>query len=181
MTLHQVKIANNAINSTVTVWWGWVGHLKLSSMRANSPTDLSEHTVLLWHVCDPSYVLHKHNVQLLPSSADCNNSWHLPATAIHTGSQQSKFISTYFQSQLFVKDCWKSCRCQTVRTEHRDMIFYCCINQPHHSAETAILSINNNMIKVVDEGNTGALSLLDLPVFTAFDTIDHSIFKDVLW
>ena len=39
------------------------------------------------------------------------------------------------------------------------------------------ISIHNDMIGVVDQGDIGALVLLDLSV--AFDTVDHSILIDV--
>ena len=50
--------------------------------------------------------------------------------------------------------------------------------RPFHSTETAVISIHNDMIGVVDQGDIGALVLLDLSA--AFDTVDHSILMDVL-
>jgi len=49
---------------------------------------------------------------------------------------------------------------------------------PFHSTETAVISIHNDMIGVVDQGDIGALVLLDLSA--AFDTVDHSLLMDVL-
>ena len=48
----------------------------------------------------------------------------------------------------------------------------------HHSTETAILCVMNDMINVLDRGHVGALMLLDMSA--AFDTVDHSIMVDVL-
>jgi hypothetical protein len=47
-----------------------------------------------------------------------------------------------------------------------------------HSTETAIVSIYNDMIGILDMGHVGALMLLDMSA--AFDTIDHTILLDVL-
>jgi len=52
------------------------------------------------------------------------------------------------------------------------------VYRPFHSTETAVVSIHNDMISVVDQGHIGALVLLD--VSAAFDTVDHSILMDVL-
>ena len=49
---------------------------------------------------------------------------------------------------------------------------------PFHSTETAVVSIHNDMIGVVDQGHIGPLVLLDMSA--ALDTLDHSIFMDVL-
>ena len=50
--------------------------------------------------------------------------------------------------------------------------------RPFHLTETAVVSIHNDMIGVVDQGHIGPLVLLDLSA--ALDTVDHSIFMDVL-
>ena len=41
----------------------------------------------------------------------------------------------------------------------------------HHSTETAIIAVHDEMIKAVDNGDVCALVLLDLSA--AFDTVDH--------
>uniref|UniRef100_A0A3Q3PY07 Reverse transcriptase domain-containing protein n=1 Tax=Monopterus albus TaxID=43700 RepID=A0A3Q3PY07_MONAL len=43
----------------------------------------------------------------------------------------------------------------------------------HHSTESALLQVFNNLVFTVDEGNTAILILLDLSA--AFDTVDHRI------
>ena len=50
--------------------------------------------------------------------------------------------------------------------------------RPHHSTETAVARILNDMIGVLDQGQVGALMLLDLSA--AFDTVDHDILTSVL-
>jgi len=50
--------------------------------------------------------------------------------------------------------------------------------RPFHSTETAVVSIHNHMIAVVDQGHIDALVLLDLS--SAFDTVDHSNLMGVL-
>ena len=45
-----------------------------------------------------------------------------------------------------------------------------------HSIETAILSVTNDILNSMSEGNVTALMLLDLSV--AFDTIDHKLLLD---
>ena len=47
-----------------------------------------------------------------------------------------------------------------------------------HSTETALVSVVNNMMQVLDQGDVGALMMLDLSA--TFDTIDPSILKDVM-
>ena len=49
--------------------------------------------------------------------------------------------------------------------------------RPFHSSETAVISILNDMIGVVDQGRVGALMLLDLSA--AFDTVDHAVLIEV--
>ena len=48
----------------------------------------------------------------------------------------------------------------------------------HHSTETAITRIYNDVIQAVDQGHVVAMVLLDLSA--AFDTVDHQILLDVL-
>lgn len=43
----------------------------------------------------------------------------------------------------------------------------------HHSTETALLRIHNDVLLAMDKGRVTALTLLDLSA--AFDTIDHHI------
>jgi hypothetical protein len=48
----------------------------------------------------------------------------------------------------------------------------------HHSTETALLRIYNDIVAAIDQGDVGALVLLDLSA--AFDTVDHSVLIDVM-
>ena len=48
----------------------------------------------------------------------------------------------------------------------------------HHSTETALVRLYNDMVHVIDNGQVGALMLLDMSA--AFDTVDHQIMIDVL-
>ena len=48
----------------------------------------------------------------------------------------------------------------------------------HHSTKSALLNIHNNIFLNMAKGSVTALTLLDL--FTAFDTIDHTILLDRL-
>jgi Reverse transcriptase (RNA-dependent DNA polymerase) len=50
--------------------------------------------------------------------------------------------------------------------------------RPHHSTETAVVCIMNDMINATDKGNDGAIMLLAMSA--AFDNVDHSIMLDVL-
>ena len=43
----------------------------------------------------------------------------------------------------------------------------------HHSTETALLRVKNDLCRAVDQDGAALLALLDLS--TAFDTIDHTI------
>ena len=48
----------------------------------------------------------------------------------------------------------------------------------HHSSETAVVSLVNDMIRAVDDGRVSALVLLDLS--SVFDTVDHDCLLTVL-
>ena len=48
----------------------------------------------------------------------------------------------------------------------------------HHSTETVVVSVMNDVIRAADEGKITCLVLLDLTA--AFDTVDHGILTDVL-
>ena len=63
-------------------------------------------------------------------------------------------------------------------TKHQLLPVYQSAYRPHHSTETAIVSILNDMICAVDQGQVGALMLLDLSA--AFDTVEHQILMEVL-
>ena len=48
----------------------------------------------------------------------------------------------------------------------------------HHSTETALVHLYNDMVLAIDNGDVGALALLDMSA--AFNTIDHDIMLDIL-
>ena len=47
----------------------------------------------------------------------------------------------------------------------------------HHSCETALLRVQNDILKSIDDKQCVVLLLLDLSA--AFDTVDHKILEDV--
>jgi hypothetical protein len=49
--------------------------------------------------------------------------------------------------------------------------------RPFHSTETAVLSVHNDLVRSIDDGQVAAL-LLDLS--SAFDTVDHSLLLTIL-
>jgi hypothetical protein len=48
----------------------------------------------------------------------------------------------------------------------------------HYSTETALVKMHNDIVAAIDQGNVGALVLLDLS--SAFDTVDHNLLTDIL-
>jgi len=48
----------------------------------------------------------------------------------------------------------------------------------HHSTETAVIRVHNDILRATDSGFVSALVLLDLSA--AFDTVDHEIFLNIL-
>jgi hypothetical protein len=48
----------------------------------------------------------------------------------------------------------------------------------HHSTETALVKIPNDLVTTIDQGHVGALALLDLS--SAFDTTDHQLLLNIL-
>ena len=48
----------------------------------------------------------------------------------------------------------------------------------HHSTETAVLVVHNDIVQAIDKGQLTALVLLDLS--SAFDTVDHDCLLSVL-
>jgi Reverse transcriptase (RNA-dependent DNA polymerase) len=50
--------------------------------------------------------------------------------------------------------------------------------RPHHSTETAVCILHNDLVRSIDKGHVTALVLLDLSA--AFDTVDHELLIEVL-
>jgi hypothetical protein len=48
----------------------------------------------------------------------------------------------------------------------------------HYSTETAVVSVHNDLVRAIDDGNVSILVLLDLSA--AFDTVDHQTLVEVL-
>ena len=63
-------------------------------------------------------------------------------------------------------------------TEHKLICPSLCAYRPHHSTETALHNITNDILLALDSGNVSLLTLLELSA--AFDTIDHCILLDTL-
>ncbi len=50
--------------------------------------------------------------------------------------------------------------------------------RPKHSTETALLRVQDDILRAMDDGKVGVLVLLDLS--SAFDTVDHSLLLEML-
>ena len=48
----------------------------------------------------------------------------------------------------------------------------------HHSTETAVCILHNDLVRAIDKGHVTALVLLDLSA--AFDTVNHELLIEVL-
>ena len=48
----------------------------------------------------------------------------------------------------------------------------------HHSTETAVAIVHNDIARATDDGEVSVLGLMDLTA--AFDTVDHSVLIDVM-
>ena len=62
--------------------------------------------------------------------------------------------------------------------KHRLLPVHQSAYRPHHSTETAVICVMNDMINTIDKGDVGAIMLLDMSA--AFDTVDHSIMLDCM-
>ena len=58
-----------------------------------------------------------------------------------------------------------------VRTHHLEEWFQSA-DRIHHSTETALVKVHNDILRAIDDNRSVPLLLLDLPA--AFDTVDHS-------
>ena len=58
------------------------------------------------------------------------------------------------------------------------LLFHISAYRAHHSTETAIIAVHDEITRAIDVGNVCALVLLDLSA--AFDTVDHQTLVPVL-